>query len=201
MHNPTQMYGSLEKAQGISHRLHGFPPVNQSQSHSNLIFSAYLHTAQRPGIHNWANPWFFFQLLIATRDYSIVPPSKESLHCSIVLWLLILHVDRGAVTKWLIALGCRRLKGCPEIWGPKYLLQLLPSKTSSSWKIHFWEQLQSISLLVYFNSRVDTSLRDYISILYLIKGRCVLSINPISFSGLIRLGLLCFREHTNSTQA
>lgn len=37
-----------------------------------------------------------------------------------------------------------------------------------------------INLLVCFNSRVDTSLRDYISILYLIKGRCVLSINPIS---------------------
>lgn len=178
--NHKEMYGALEKAQGISHRLHGFPSVRSVTEVTLILFSLHIFAQHRGQVYALGLIHDFFQLHIARRGYSSALPSKESLRCSIVLWLLILHVDRGALTKQLMALGWIRLRGCLKIWGLTYLPQLLPSKTSSSCKIHFWGQFGSENLSVCFNSRADTSLRDYISILYFIKGRCVLSINPIS---------------------
>lgn len=91
---------------------------------SHLIFSAYLHTAQTPGIHNWPNPLCFSSAYGKERpQHCIALPSKESQHCSIVLWLLIPHLDRGALTKWSAAPGWRSLRGCPKIQGPKVPLK------------------------------------------------------------------------------
>lgn len=180
MYNHKRVYGPLEKAEGISHRLHGFPPVRSVTEVTLILLSLHVFAQHRGEVYTIRLIHDFFHLRIAMRGYSTALPSKESLHRRTVLWLLILHTDRGTLTKWPIALDWRRQRGCPKSWGPKYLPQLLPSKASSFCKIHFWGQLGSINLLVCFNSRVDTSLKDYISILYLIKGRCVLSINPIS---------------------
>lgn len=140
-------------------------PAGRQTLISFLIFP--WHT----GGHNWANP----------AQEGLSSPNKErpELCPAMVPWLLVLPVTR-CTHQHLAALGWASWRGWPQIWCPKHLPQLLPSKASSSCKIHIWGHLGSINLLVCFNSRVDTSLRDYISILYLIKGRCVLSINPIS---------------------